>query len=144
MSVLMPHHQNGMTRRRSFSAFPDGWPGHGLLLLRLTLGLPLIYWGVTDLTSAYHPVIPTLAASIAAILVVSGLFTSVAAGIVVLAQVWMAVSLAFAHEGERSMHLFLAAAAASIAMLGPGAWSLDARRFGRKVFEIGEPPLPRS
>jgi putative oxidoreductase len=133
-----------MTRRRSFLAFPDGWPGHGLLLLRLTLALPLIYWGVTDLTSAYHPVIPSFIAAIAAILLVGGLFTSVAGGVVVLAQVWMVVSPAFAREGERSMHLFLAAAAASVAMLGPGAWSLDARRFGRKVFEIGEPPLPRS
>src|ERR1700756_5474843 len=133
-----------MTRRRSFSAFPDGWPGHGLLLLRLTLGLPLIYWGAADLAAAHVTAIPQLAAAIAGILLVSGLFTPVAGAIIMLAQAWMAWAPAFAHDGERSMRLFLAAAAVSVAMLGPGAWSVDARRFGRKVFEIGEPRCPRS
>lgn len=132
-----------MTRRRSFSAFPDGWPGHGLLLLRLTLGLPLIYWGTADVAAAHLTAIPQLAAAIAGIFLVSGLFTPVAGAIIVLAQAWMAFSPAFANDGERSMRLFLAAAAASVAMLGPGAWSVDARRFGRKVFEIGEPRRPR-
>ena len=132
-----------MTRRRSFSVFPDGWPGHGLLLLRLTLGLPLIYWGTADVAAAHVTAIPQLAAAIAGIFLVSGLFTPVAGAIIVLAQAWMAFSPAFANDGERSMRLFLAAAAASVAMLGPGAWSVDARRFGRKVFEIGEPRRPR-
>jgi putative oxidoreductase len=133
-----------MTRRRSFSAFPDGWPGHGLLLLRLTLGLPLIYWGAADLAAAHVTAIPQLAAAIAGIFLVSGLFTPVAGAIIVLTQAWIAFSPAFANDGERSMRLFLAAAAVSVAMLGPGAWSVDARRFGRKVFEIGEPRHPRS
>jgi len=133
-----------MTGRRSFSAFPDGWPGHGLLLLRLTLGLPLIYWGITDLAAAHVTTIPQLAAAFAGIFVVCGLFTPVAGAIVVLAQTWVVFSPASANEVERSMRLFLAAAAASVAMLGPGAWSVDARRFGRKVFEIGEPRRPRS
>jgi len=133
-----------MTRRRSFSAFPDGWPGHGLLLLRLTLGLPLIYWGTADLAVAHGTAIPHLAAAIAGIFLVSGLLTPVAGAIIVLAQVWIAFSPASGNDGERSLRLFLAAAAASVAMLGPGAWSLDARRFGRKVFEIGEPRRSRS
>jgi len=147
-----------MTRRRSFSAFPDGWPGHGLLLLRVTVGLPLMCWGASDLAAAlttqngHHTAfallsssaIPELAAAIAGILVLSGLFTPVAGGIIVLAQIWMAFFPVFANDGERWMRLFLAAAAASVAMLGPGAWSVDARRFGRKVFEIGEPWRPRS
>jgi putative oxidoreductase len=133
-----------MTRRRSFSAFPDGWPGQGLLLLRLTLGLPLIYWGTADLAAPHGMAIPALAGAIAGTFLVSGLFTPLAGAIIVLAQAWMAFSPASANEGERSMRLFLAAAAASVAMLGPGAWSVDARRFGRKVFEIGEPRRPRS
>ena len=128
-----------MTRRRSFSAFPDGWPGHGLLLLRLTLGLPLIYWGAADL-AAHVTAVPRLAAAVAGIFLVSGLFTPVAGAIIVLAQAWIAFSPASANDGERSMRLLLAAA--SVAMLGPGAWSVDARRFGRKVVEIGEPPAP--
>jgi len=125
--------------RRSFSAFPDGWPGYGLLLLRVALGLPLVYEGAADLVAAHTTAIPSLAAAVAGIFLLSGLFTSMAGAMVVLAQVWMVVSPAFAPEGERSMHFFLAAVSASVAMLGPGAWSVDARRFGRKVFEIGEP-----
>ena len=133
-----------MIRRHSFSAFPDGWPGHGLLLLRLTLGLPLIYWGTADLAAAHLTAILHLAAGIAGIFLVSGLFTPVAGAIIVLAQALIVFSPSFANDGERSMRLFLAAGAASVAMLGPGAWSVDARRFGRKVFEIGEPRRPRS
>ncbi len=133
-----------MTRRRSFSAFPDGWPGHGLLLLRLTLGLPLIYWAVADLAATHFMAIPQWAAAIAGIFLVFGLLTPVAGGIIVLAQAWMALAPTFANDGERPMRLVLAAAAASMAMLGPGAWSVDARRFGRKVFEIGEPRRPRN
>ena len=131
-----------MTRWRSFSAFPGGFPGHGLLLLRLTLGLPLIYWGAADLAAGQVRAIPQFAAAIAAIFLVSGLFTPAAGAIIVLAQALMAFSPAFANQGERWMRLFLAAGTASVAMLGPGAWSLDARRFGRKVFEIGEPRPP--
>ena len=133
-----------MTRPRSFSAFPDGWAGRGLLLLRLTLGLPLIYWGIADLAASHITTIPHLAAAIAGILLVCGLFTPVAGAIIVLAQAWIAFFPAFANQGERPMRLFLAAAAASLAMLGPGAWSVDARRFGRQVFEISGPRSPRS
>ena len=132
-----------MIRRRSFSAFPDGWPGHGLLLLRLTLGLPLIYWGAADL-APHITAVPRLAAAVAGIFLVFGLFTPAAGAIIVMAQAWMAFYPAFANDGERSMRLFLAAATLSVAMLGPGAWSFDARRFGRKVFEIGEPRHPHN
>jgi hypothetical protein len=34
------------------------------------------------------------------------------------------------------MHVFLAVLSVSVAMLGPGAWSVDARLFGRKRFDI--------
>ena len=101
-------------------------------------------WALADLTSAHGPVIPSLIAALAGIFLISGLFTPVATAIIVLTQAWIAFSPALPNNGERSMRLFLAAAAASIAMLGPGAWSLDARRFGRKVFEIGEARSPRS
>lgn len=129
---------------RSFSAFPDGWPGHGLLLLRVSVGLLLFYWGIADLAARNVTAIPNLAAAVAAIFLISGLFTPVAGVIVVLAQAWMAFSPAFANDGERSIRFFLAAVSASVAMLGPGAWSMDARRFGRKVFEIGEPRRPHT
>jgi uncharacterized membrane protein YphA (DoxX/SURF4 family) len=103
------------------------------------VGLPLVYWGIADLAARNLTAMADLAAAVAGILVISGLFTPVAGAIIVLVQASMAFSPAFAHDGERSIRLFLAAVSASVAMLGPGAWSMDARRFGRKVFEIGEP-----
>jgi hypothetical protein len=35
-----------------------------------------------------------------------------------------------------SMHILLAALGAGLAMIGPGAWSVDARLFGRKRIRI--------
>jgi putative oxidoreductase len=128
--------------RRSFSAFPDGWPGLGLLLLRASVGLPLVYWGIAHLAAGNLTAIADLAAAVAGIFIISGLFTPVAGAIIVLVQASMAFSPAFANEGQRPIRLFLAAVSAGVAMLGPGAWSMDARRFGRKVFEIGEPRHP--
>jgi uncharacterized membrane protein YphA (DoxX/SURF4 family) len=41
------------------------------------------------------------------------------------------IVIAFGHQFNLSSVIF-AAATLSLAMLGPGAWSLDARWFGRK------------
>jgi putative oxidoreductase len=43
--------------------------------------------------------------------------------------VWIAFSLPSPH-----LPIFLAVLCASVAMLGPGAWSIDARLFGRRRF----------
>jgi putative oxidoreductase len=48
------------------------------------------------------------------------------------AEVLMAVSRPVASE----VHLLLAVLAFSLAMLGPGAWSIDAGLFGRKRIAI--------
>jgi putative oxidoreductase len=120
-----------MTRRRSFSAFPDGWPGHGLLLLRLTLGLPLVYWGTADLAALHLTAVPDLAAAVAGIFLISGLYTPVSVAVIVLAEAWMVFSPASAHDGERLIRIFLAAVSASVAMLGPGSPPLK-RGLSRK------------
>jgi uncharacterized membrane protein YphA (DoxX/SURF4 family) len=134
----MPHHEIEDDLRHSFSAFPDGSPGHGLLLLRVTVGLPLVYWGIAGLTALGFAAIPEFAAAVAGILLIAGLYTAAAGAMIVLAEAWMVVSPASGYHAEPWLHIFLAALSASVAMLGPGAWSVDARRFGRKVFEIGE------
>jgi hypothetical protein len=38
--------------------------------------------------------------------------------------------------GGQWIHILLAVLTAAVAMLGPGAWSIDARRFGRQRFDI--------
>jgi uncharacterized membrane protein YphA (DoxX/SURF4 family) len=134
----MPHHEIEDDLRHSFSAFPDGSPGQGLLLLRVTVGLPLVYWGIAGLTALGFAAIPEFAAAVAGTLLIAGLYTAAAGAMIVLAESWMAFSPSFGYHAEPWLHIFLAALSASVAMLGPGAWSVDARRFGRKVFEIGE------
>src|SRR3984893_15001191 len=37
----------GFTLQRLFSTFPNSWPGFGLLLLRLGVGIALIYLGIS-------------------------------------------------------------------------------------------------
>ena len=44
--------------------------------------------------------------------------------------------IAFSCAGGGGISLMLAASGATLAMIGPGAWSVDARLFGRKHFEI--------
>lgn len=128
-----------MTLLGSFSAFPDGWPGRGLLVQRVALGLRLIYCAFVDTAGGRLSAFPDFAAAAAGTFLILGFSTRVAAVAIVLAEAWM---FFFAGTGEPWIRLFLAALSASIAMLGPGAWSVDARRFGRKVFEIHESRRP--
>lgn len=46
------------------------------------------------------------------------------------------LSLAFLHSHDPWIHILLAALGIALAMVGPGAWSLDARLFGRKRIQI--------
>jgi putative oxidoreductase len=50
-------------------------------------------------------------------------------------EVWIALSLDSPARQDAWIHIFLAILAVSVAMLGPGAWSIDARLFGRKRFD---------
>ncbi len=52
-------------------------------------------------------------------------------------QGWLASSQYLLARQDRWVHVFLAALSVCVAMLGPGAWSLDAHLFGRKRFDIG-------
>ncbi len=61
-----------------------------------------------------------------------GLWTPVMGVILGIAELAMAVS----HANGYEHHLLLAVLAISLAMLGPGAWSLDAKIFGRKRITI--------
>ena len=44
--------------------------------------------------------------------------------------------LALSHLADPWMHMLVGALGVVLAMLGPGAWSLDARLFGRKRIQI--------
>ena len=66
----------------------------------------------------------------------AGLWTPVIGALVALDEAWIAYSLYSPGRQDMLIHIFVAILAASVAMLGPGAWSIDARLFGRQRFDI--------
>ena len=119
--------------QRLFSTFADGWPGGGLLLQRLLAGGALIYCGVASITTANQVELeaPKILGAALGILLLVGLWTPLAGAVTAVVEAWNA----FSHPGKLWMPLALAVLGASLAMIGPGAWSLDARLFGRKRIE---------
>ena len=115
--------------QRLFSTFADGWPGRGLLLQRLLAGVILLHCGIVYLSTAPQlaPVAQIIAAGAGALLLL-GLWTPLAGSLLAIAELW----IAFAHPGHPWIAVILAVLGASLAMVGPGAWSIDARLFGRK------------
>jgi uncharacterized membrane protein YphA (DoxX/SURF4 family) len=109
------------------------------------VSLPLIYLAVADLCRSFAGatfvswgVLSDVVAGMAALVLLAGLWTRFTAGALAVYELWMAFSAGLAPSGEQRIHILLAALSASVAMLGPGAWSIDSRRFGRKVFDIGD------
>ena len=125
--------------QRLFSTFPNGWPGRGLLLLRICLATSLIYFAVFGLSETRSQTIAlgqNLIAAIGGIFMLVGLWTPLIGSIVALDEISMALPYYSRVRGDTLIHLFLAILAVSVAMLGPGAWSIDARLFGRKRFNV--------
>jgi putative oxidoreductase len=127
--------------QRLFSTFPNGWPGFGLLLLRLGVGIALISFGISGLFAASVEPAALARDSLevaGAILLMLGLWTPVAGAAIVLDELWIAWSIYSSHADGPWTHVFLAVLTAGVAMLGPGAWSIDARLFGRKRFDMAD------
>jgi putative oxidoreductase len=122
--------------QRLFSMFPNGWPGRGLLLLRLVAGILLIHDGLAELPGSpqWEGIMRQSLATGAGILLLVGLWTPIAGVLVVLVELWAAFSTI---DSLRSS-VVSAALGAALAMLGPGVRSIDARLFGRKRIDIGE------
>lgn len=128
--------------QRLFSTFASGWPGVGLLLLRLLTGVALIHFGIADLLEAPPPltiIILQIIGAGAGILLLLGLWTPAAGGLAAIVKVWIAFSRHFSHSGDPWIPIVQSILGAVLAMVGPGAWSIDARLFGRKHIDFPEP-----
>ena len=125
--------------RRLFSTFAQGWPGVGLLLLRLVLGFALIWRAVGRLSSDFSTLVTVLSVLGigAGLLLLIGLWTPVAATLVAAIELWKI----YWKLGDPWIYLLLATIAAAIAMVGPGFWSVDARLYGWKRIE---PPVRKT
>jgi len=121
--------------QRLFSTFPNGWPGRGLALLRLTVALPLLRESISFICGMTHspPLIVDLLSLTGAGLLVVGLWTPIGAGLQIALELWPAITNArFVNE-----HGVLVMVGFALLVLGPGAWSIDAKLFGRKRIELG-------
>jgi putative oxidoreductase len=120
--------------RRLFFTFARGMPGVGLLILRLGTGIALIVDGVKTLQG--EPPIETAIqhrlAAVAGLLLVAGLWTPVAGALVAVLELWAALP----RYGDPWIHVLLGTLGAALALIGPGAWSVDARLFGWKRIDI--------
>jgi putative oxidoreductase len=126
--------------QRLFSTFASGWPGAGLLLLRLLTGGALIHFGIANLLEA--PLLMTavlqIIGAVAGMLLLIGLWTPVAGALAAIVKVAIAFSRYFSHSGDPWIAVIQAVLGAVLAMVGPGAWSIDARLFGRKRIDMPE------
>jgi uncharacterized membrane protein YphA (DoxX/SURF4 family) len=77
--------------------------------------------------------LPHVIAAGAGVLLLLGLWTPVCGTLIALVEAWVAYSSA-----GGAIPILLATLGATLAMIGPGAWSIDARLFGRKHFEMPE------
>ena len=120
--------------RRLYSTFAGGWPGTGLLLMRLVVGSALVVRASLTLLSDPPPMTVTIPAILlmgTGILLIAGLWTPIAGSIVALTEIWKMLML----HGDKSGWLLLGTVGAGLAMLGPGLWSIDARLYGWKRLE---------
>jgi putative oxidoreductase len=117
--------------QRLFSTFPGGLPGAGLVLLRVAAAAPVIHAGALTAVSP-SPAVVELAMAVVALLLLIGLWTPIAGGLIALTE----LGLAWLHPAEPWIFLHLASMGAALAMLGPGGMSVDALLFGRKHIQI--------
>jgi uncharacterized membrane protein YphA (DoxX/SURF4 family) len=130
--------------QRLFSTFPAGRPGAGLLLLRTAVGVTLFAQGVSSLVRWRDLGLETLGIGLLA--VASGVslligyltpFGGLVAGLVGVSSnvLWFQTPSANLFDTRLATALATCIAGALVC-LGPGAFSIDARLFGRREITI--------
>ena len=135
--------------QKLFSTFPEGWPGVGLVLMRLTVSLSAIVQGANTLIGSHAHIFGCAIGSLeilVGIALMMGFLTPIAGACASLGNLANGVSWSLTSDGNSnaivSFYLFVICVA--ITLLGPGAFSLDARLFGRREIIIpgrSRPPL---
>lgn len=114
--------------QRLFSMFPAEKPGFALLMMRVALAVMLMEGVAVPFKNLGSPWF-LLAPGAVALALCLGFLTPVVSMLCVLLEL-----TAWATSGEaiEAVHVCAVMVAVALAMLGPGAYSLDARLFGRR------------
>jgi putative oxidoreductase len=119
--------------QRLFSTFPNSAPGAGLLLLRIFAGGQLLLQGLRLVS--HEPSSSALSLGIAQLLTGSLLVLGWLTPATTPCAALLVIGLALA-DNRWELHITQAGIALSLLALGPGAWSVDARLYGRKHIDI--------
>jgi putative oxidoreductase len=76
--------------------------------------------------------IPHVIGACAGVLFLVGLWTPLVGTVIAVVELWIAMT----HPGYPWLPILLATMGGTGAMLGPGAFSIDARLFGRRHLEV--------
>lgn len=121
---------------RVSSTFGDHLPSHGLLLLRVIVATALIARSAPLVNGgSVQTLTPHFIAAAAGLFLLLGLWTPVAGVILAITE----LLIAFSQGHDPWASVLLASLGVAVALLGPGTWSLDARRSGWKRIEIRRP-----
>jgi uncharacterized membrane protein YphA (DoxX/SURF4 family) len=136
-AVRVPMYRHEM--QRLFTMFPAGLPGLALVLLRI--GVTGSLWGPT-LGNGLQNVLPLFGLGIVSALLLAGIATPLAASLAAIIQ--LVTILDRARMGvliPTEVHTLAiqGTSALALALLGPGAFSVDARLFGRKILTSSRP-----
>jgi putative oxidoreductase len=102
--------------------------------MRLIAGIALITHGVMTVRSG--PAIPAGLSIVAGLLTMVGLWMPITGWGVAMLGIWNTISA----PEDPWAHIFLATFGAALALLGPGAYSVDARLYGWKRIDLGDRP----
>jgi putative oxidoreductase len=102
--------------------------------MRLVVGIALVVRRIIELQSAPPISLAVLhvVAIATGILLLVGLWTPIAGVLLAIIEIWST----FTHPRDPWSYILLGTLGAALAMLGPGAWSVDARLFGWKRIDI--------
>jgi hypothetical protein len=96
----------------------------------MVAGIVLLHHGIAMFkeTPTAATIAPQAIGTVLAIFIMIGLWTPVAGALIAAVEVWTAL----VYSGDLGTSSLLATLGATLAMIGPGAFSIDARLFGRK------------